>query len=201
MGITWPSTAGSTQTPPPLLAQIGFAELPGAQQCYNFATHVWETRHADEPIHLPLVPIAGRLGAVVKDSANADAAYRLLSWLSGPQWGAQVSASSPSTSIYRRSQAASPQKWVEAGAPAAVARQYATVAGQSLSRPVWVQSLHIAGWEEYQAALDAAVAQALAGEQNPSQALHTAAQAWRKISDRLGTQRQLSAYRRSLGLD
>ena len=201
MAVTWPTAAGNRKDTPAVMAQIGFAELPGAEQSFNFATHSWDARTADEPIHVPLTPIAGRLGAVVKNSANADAAFRLLSWLSGPKWGTQVSASSAATSLYRKSQADSPQKWVESGAPVAVARQYAAVAGRALSRPVWFHALRIPGCHEYQAALDVAVEQALAGEQKPDEALHSAAKNWREISERLGVDRQLKAYRASLGLD
>ena len=201
MAVTWPSAAGNPQKTAALLPQIAFAELPGSPQCFNLATHAWDVRTADEPIHLPLVPVAGRLGAVVRESANADAAFRLLSWLSGPKWGTQVSASSHATSLYRKSQAALPQKWVEAGASVAAARQYAAVTGESLNRPVWVDGLRIPGWEEYQAVLDTAVWQALSGEQTPASALHSAAKSWREISERLGVERQLKAYRASLGLD
>jgi multiple sugar transport system substrate-binding protein len=200
MAITWPTAAGDRKTATGQLANIGFAELPGSRQSFNFATHVWDARTADEPIHVPLDPIAGRLGAVVKDNPNTDAAFRLLGWLSGPKWGTQVAASSTATSLYRDSQAAAAQQWVEAGMPAAIAKQYAAVAGRSLSRPVWVHALRIPGWIDYQAALDMAVAQALDG-QSPAESLHAAAQKWREISDRLGVDGQLLAYRRSLGID
>ena len=201
MAVTWPTAADAKSASAGHAGEIAFAQLPGAPQCYNFATHRWDQRKADEPIHVPLVPVAGCLGAVTKDSANAQGAFQLLFWLSGPQWGTEVAATCAATTLYRHSQTAASQKWVDAGTSAAAARQYAAVAGDALSQPVWVHGLRFAGWQQYEAALDTAVQQALAGEQTPQAALSAAAATWNEISARLGKEKQLAAYRRSLGLD
>ncbi len=37
MAITWPTAAGDTRRPAAVLADLGFAELPGSQQSFNFA--------------------------------------------------------------------------------------------------------------------------------------------------------------------
>jgi hypothetical protein len=49
--------------------------------------------------------------------------------------------------------------------------------------------------------LDEAVAAAVRGEKPPLEALLDADAKWRKITDRLGLDRQKAAYRHSLGLE
>jgi multiple sugar transport system substrate-binding protein len=201
MAITWPTASGGRPKDTAALAQLGFAELPGSRHMFNFASQSWDQRTSDESIHVPLVPIDGRLGSVVEGAVHINSAFRLLAWLSGRQWGARVAASSPATSLYRRSQAGAPQNWLPAGTEAAAAKQYAAVAEQSQTHAAWVQALRIPGSDEYIAALDAAVEQALRGEQTSADALKSAAQAWREISERRGIDSQRQAYRHSLGLE
>ncbi|MEZ6113375.1 MAG: extracellular solute-binding protein [Pirellulaceae bacterium] len=43
---------------------IGFAELPGAAEMYNFRNERWEPRGEDDEPRVPVVGIAGRLGSV-----------------------------------------------------------------------------------------------------------------------------------------
>ncbi len=203
LALTWPTAAHSqdSKSPASHAGQVAFGQLPGGSQSYNFATRIWDQRTPDEPVHVPLVPIAGSLGAVAQAAPNAEAAIQLLSWLAGPKWGSEIGASCPTATLDRRSQLDAGQKWVEPGVTPAAARQYATVTSEALSQPVWLHALRIPGGQEYEAALDAAVQRALSGDPSPKQALAEAATAWREISQRLGVQRQLAAYRRSLGLD
>ncbi len=150
---------------------------------------------------MPVIPLAGRLGVVLRGSPRADAAFNLLVFLSGEKWGTRVASASSATTLYRRSQRANVAKWVEAGIDRAASRPYAQVVSDAMSRSVWVDSLRIAGAGEYEAALDAAVDLALKGEATPAKALSAAAEKWQAISDRLGLDRQRAAYRRSLGLE
>ena len=42
---------------------------------FNFSSQRWDDRTTDESVHVPVVPIEGRLGAVVKGSPHAAAAF------------------------------------------------------------------------------------------------------------------------------
>jgi multiple sugar transport system substrate-binding protein len=63
-----------------------------------------------------------------------------------------------------------------------------------------VFQLRIPGYNQYENALELAVSEALTGQKSPQQALDDAAKAWNDITDRLGRQDQLKAYRASLSL-
>jgi multiple sugar transport system substrate-binding protein len=168
---------------------------------FNFSSQRWDDRTADESVHVPVVPLEGRLGVVVKGSPHSAAAFDLLAWLAGEKWGTRVASASQATTLYRRSQQKEATAWVEPGVDRGAARDYAQVVGEAEGRSVWVAALRIPGWEEYYAALDEAVDKAVRGETKPAEALETAAQRWESISERLGVDRQRAAYRRSLGLE
>jgi multiple sugar transport system substrate-binding protein len=198
MALTWPTAAGGGE---PIDVKVGFAELPGAAKMFNFSSQRWDDRTADESVHVPVVPLEGRLGVVVKGSPHSAAAFDLLAWLAGEKWGTRVASASQATTLYRRSQQKEATAWVEPGVDRGAARDYAQVVGEAEGRSVWVAALRIPGWEEYYAALDEAVDKAVRGETKPAEALETAAQRWESISERLGVDRQRAAYRRSLGLE
>ena len=62
-------------------------------------------------------------------------------------------------------------------------------------------SLRLPGRDDYLAALDSAVEQAIAGDVKPADALATAATKWREITERIGIEIQRRALRRDLGLE
>lgn len=202
LAITWPGHASAgaekpTDAPPP----TGFAELPGAREMYNVTLGTWDKRHADESPRVPLVGLAGRLGSVTRSTSHPGKAFQLLAWLSGRQWGPTVSAASPATTLYRRSQIKSPRPWLDPRTDAAAAQQYATTVYDALSHQAYLLAPRIPGHTDYMHALDAAVRAAASGDKSPADALTAAAAQWRKITDEHGTDAQRKAYRLSLGLE
>ena len=206
MAISWPTGARTlTAGPSPRkgsgeIPLAGFAELPGATEVYRPSSNAWEPRSDDAGQYVPLLGVAGRMGVVRAESEHADAAFELLLWLTDPQWGSQVFAASPATTLFRRSQVASPKAWVESNVSATAARQYAEQTAETLSRRQFLASLRLPGRADYLAALDEAVQAAVRGKQKPAEALKAAAEKWREISKRLGVERQKAAYMHSLGL-
>jgi multiple sugar transport system substrate-binding protein len=180
---------------------VGFVELPGSPKVYNIASAAWENRKSDESLRIPLLGFSGRLGSIAAQSAEPAAAFQLLAWLSGREWGTTVGSASRATSLYRRSQLAAPQAWVDPQLDAARARQFAGVQRDALSRQAFLHVPRLPGEEKYLAALDTAVAQALAREKPPAEALAEAAETWRKITAERGLESQRAAYRKSLGLE
>jgi len=219
MALSWPSAAtakadgrapGETGTgslpakgEKPGGIQVGFIELPGSPEVYDRSMpglRFSSRAPLDDP-HVPLLTVAGRVGAVARESSQAEAARELLFWLSGDQMSPLVSAASPATTLFRRSHLKSPELWVESAIPRLTAEQYATTIEQTLRREQWVCALRIPGRAEYMAALDDAVQRALQGKQAPIEALYQAAKRWQEITEKRGVQQQRQAYRRSLGLD
>jgi multiple sugar transport system substrate-binding protein len=216
MAISWPSAASGylgsaartgkvgglpirTEKSEDIL--VGFVELPGSQQVFDVGNRTWSNRSEDEDVHVPLLAVAGRIGAVAGTSAQPEAALQLLLWLSGDEISPQVSAASPATTLFRQSQVKSPQPWVEPQMPAAAAAQYAVATQQTFLHQQWLFAPRIPGRAEYLNALDEAVQRAVRGEQSPLEALHEAATRWEKITERLGVPQQRAAYLRSLGLE
>ncbi len=67
MAISWPSGGRLDRVQPPSLAQptdVQFASLPGSTEMYDFREDRWMPRASDEPLCVPLLGVAGRLGAV-----------------------------------------------------------------------------------------------------------------------------------------
>jgi multiple sugar transport system substrate-binding protein len=202
LAISWPGHRGSSADKPAGTPPVtGFSELPGAVEVYNIAHASWEKRHSDESPHVPLLGLAGRLGSVTRTAAQSSAAFQLLAWLSGREWGEKVSSASPATTLYRRSQIKAPQPWLDPLTGAAAAQQYATSVHDALGRPAYLFALRIPGRAQYLAALDAALRQAVQGEKTPADALGEAAAQWRRITESLGIDAQRKAYRLSLGLE
>ncbi len=206
MAISWPTGARSVvsgsaarksagSVPP-----VAVAELPGGKEVYRTSSGSWEARGDDAGQRVPFLGVAGRMGVVRAGGEHADAAFELLLWLTEPRWCSQVLAASPSTTLFRRSQIAAPQAWVESGVPAAVARQYAEQTAATLSRRQFLAAFRLPGRDEYLAALDEAVQAAVRGRQKPDAALKAAAEKWREINRRLGVEQQKAAYLHSLGL-
>ena len=162
---------------------------------------MWDLRADDEDSYVPLLAISGRLGVVNTKAANVDATFQLLLWLSGDAMSTQVSAASPDTTLFRQSHLRSPGRWVEKAVPAPAAAQYGDVTEAAFRHEQWLAALRLPGRAEYLAALDEAVAAAVRGDKTVLDALLEADAKWRKITERLGVEKQKAAYRHSLGLE
>ncbi len=203
MAIAWPAHQCASK-PSPTPVATSFCELPGSDDVYNYADNSWESRNEQEGVHVTLLGLSGRLASLCEGSANSQAAFQFLAWLSGKNWGGDigsVSSASAATTLYRRSQLRLTQPWVDAGTDAEAAREYGESARDAVNRPTYLLALRIPGHDRYLAALDSAVAQVLGGEASPIVALADAAAAWNQITDELGRDAQRQAYRKSLGLE
>jgi multiple sugar transport system substrate-binding protein len=137
-------------------------------------------------------------------SAGASEAFALLAWLSGHDWGASqgsISAASPATTLYRKSQMRNAAAWVDRDTPPESVRQYADSVRNALSRTAHLSVPRIPGHDRYLAALDAAVESAVGGQATAAEALAKAAEVWSQITDELGVDAQRKAYRNSVGLE
>jgi hypothetical protein len=209
LALSWPTAAiekkgergeGRGERVDPQI-RVGFAELPGSRRVFNLSGHLWDNRGEDDDPRVPLLAVAGRLGVVNAKSPHTDAAFQLLLWLSDERISPQLSAASPATTLFRQSNLKSPGQWVEKPVPAAAAVQYGDATEAAFRHEQWLGALRLPGRAEYLAALDEAVAAAVRGDKSPLESLLDADAKWRKITERLGPDRQKAAYRHSLGLD
>ncbi len=91
--------------------------------------------------------------------------------------------------------------WVDPLTDSQAAAEFATAVRDALSEQASLAVPRIPGQDRYMAALDEAVAAALAGSTTPEAALQEAAARWQSITAELGLDAQRKAYRNSLGLE
>jgi multiple sugar transport system substrate-binding protein len=86
--------------------------------------------------------------------------------------------------------------WIErAGWDETVAESYISTLEQMYSNKSRVLDLRIHRGQEYVKILSIAVYRALTGRESPQAALDTAAERWRKLTRRVGVEKQREAYR------
>lgn len=199
MAICWPAANNRDSKIDGLVGsrEIRFAPLPGSRQAYRFATKTWEPRAADESPHVPLLSVAGRLAAVTSSTAVPSRAQSLVLWLAGREVSSLVAPHAASTTLFRHSQVASAARWT-GNLPADAAQHYGNVVAQTLTLPRAFPALRLPGREQYLAALDTAVHDAIRGGDSQA-ALAKARERWQEITKQLGAASQKKANARSLG--
>lgn len=205
LAVTWLSPARPADDAPAIderaASQLGVARLPGSHEVYNSAESRWERRGEGEPDHVSLLAVGGLLGSVTKSSQHARGAFNFLALLSNAEWHPRVLTTSRSTGMFRRSHLEAASVWVDPALPPSKGIEYGQLLEQIHREDGWMFAPRLPGRGEYLAALDDAVAAALAGEAKPGDALQAAAEKWEAITNRLGRDAQRQAYRRCLGLE
>jgi multiple sugar transport system substrate-binding protein len=101
---------------------------------------------------------------------------------------------------YRTSQFEDPNVWIKAGMSKQAAEDYLVAIKESLNSPNMVLDLRIPQNQRYQQiVLDIAIARLLAGEITKEQCMKDIENGWEEITEELGREEQLKAYRATLG--
>jgi multiple sugar transport system substrate-binding protein len=131
-----------------------------------------------------------------------DAAYAFFSYMSQPaQSNVDVTIGKTGFNPYRTSQFLNREQWVKAGMSPRAAALYLGAIEDSLASPNMVLDLRIPQNQRYlQIVLDTAMSQYLAGEIDLDQYQKQMYDGWEEITDELGREGQLEAYRGSLGI-
>jgi len=154
--------------------------------------------------HAPFAAFGGWSGGINKAAPAKvkDAAYAFLSYMSQPgQANVDVTIGATGFNPYRTSQFANLTLWQKAGMSTAAARNYLGAIQASLQSPNMVLDLRIPQNQRYQqVALDTAIAKLLAKETTIPQAMKEIFDGWEAITNELGRDKQLAAYKASLGV-
>ena len=205
MWMEWGSFPGLCEDPaaadPDMIGNCGSAPRPGAMEVWDRETQEWV--EMDEPHRVPLLAAGGWVGAITKSCENPDAAYDFLKFLSSPEISMlDMVRGDTGFNPYRFSHAEDLDAWIEAGFGQQDAEEFLAAVEADLTNPNVLVDLKIPGKPEYvDTTLDLYVSMALAGEIEPQEAVDTIYEEWEAITDRLGRDEQLKAYRTSLGLD
>lgn len=154
--------------------------------------------------HAPFSAFGGWSGAVNAASPDEvkDAVYDFFSYMSAPaQSNEDVTIGATGFNPYRISQFENLDLWLEAGMSEEAAKSYLGAIADSLNSPNMVLDLRIPQNQRYeQIVLDTALHRMLAGEIDKEQAMSDIATGWNEITEELGTDEQLAAYKATLGL-
>jgi len=200
MALTWlPSPQqfqppeGSTD-PLPLAA----AAVPGSSRYYDMSDQNWRDR--EEGVRsVPLVGFAGRVASVAAGSPRKREAFDLLVLLAGSDWTA-VARSSREAHPFRRKHLEQLGAWLPPETSGELAESYREYLDELELSSLVMVSPRVPGRTKYLAALDAAVAKVIAGDDSADVAAAEAAAAWDTITGEIGVAEQRTAYRRSAAM-
>jgi multiple sugar transport system substrate-binding protein len=191
--------------------KVGAVIMPGTRAVVDRATgklvacDATTCPHAIDGVnHAPFAAFGGWSGAVnqAKDEKTRDAAYAFLSYMSQPtQANEDVTIGITGFNPYRTSQFDSVDLWVKAGMSEEAARNYLAAIEASLDSPNMVLDLRVPQNQRYeQIVLDTALHRLLAGEITIDEAVQAINDGWEEVTEELGRDEQLAAYRASLGV-
>jgi hypothetical protein len=180
--------------------EIGIAEFPGSPDVYNRSTEKWELRSDNESVHVPLAFPVGRVAAVLSGSRSQKPSWSLLVHLSGRQWGSEVCSASQASGPFRNSQFANSQRWLP-DLPPSLAVEYLSAISRTQQQRMFLALPRFPAASRYLTALDDAVRKSVQGSLTPQQALEQTRDSWQRITEEVGTDSQIEAYHRHLGLE
>jgi len=153
--------------------------------------------------HAPFAAYGGWSGAINAAAADTvkDAAFDFFSYMTQPaQSNVDVTIGKTGFNPYRTSQFLNRQGWVEAGMSPKAASDYLGAIEDSLNSPNMVLDLRIPQNQRYQQiVLDTALSQFLADEITRDEAMQQIYDGWEEITEELGREQQLDAYKATIG--
>jgi multiple sugar transport system substrate-binding protein len=204
-------TLAIDKTTSKVIDKVGAVIIPGSKQVLDRATGKLVACDAktcpyaiDGINHAPFAAFGGWSGAVnkAKDAKTKEAAYAFISYMSQPeQSNVDVTIGITGFNPYRTSQFENLDLWKKAGMSEAAAKVYLGAIKDSLNSPNMVLDLRVPQNQKYQQiVLDTAIGRLLAGEITVDQAAETIESGWEEITNDLGRDAQLKAYRAALGV-
>ena len=153
--------------------------------------------------YAPFAAFGGWAGAVNKkaDQKTKDAAYAFLSYMNqAAQSSVDVTIGATGYNPYRLSQLASPDLFVKAGMPQALAENYIGAINGALNSLNMASDMKIPGANNYTAVvLDTELARYLAGEISVDEALENIEEGWDEVTEDFGRDEQIAAQALALG--
>jgi multiple sugar transport system substrate-binding protein len=191
--------------------KVGAVILPGSTEVLNRETGELEACNetlcpyaVDGVNHAPFAAFGGWSGginAAIEDDVK-EATYAFLSYMNQPaQSNVDVTIGRTGFNPYRTSQFENTELWIEAGMSEEAARVYLDAIKASLDSPNMILDLRIPQNQRYQqVVLDLALSQYLSGEISLEEALDNIYNGWEEITEELGRDTQLAAYKATLGI-
>lgn len=190
---------------------VGAVILPGSSEVLDRATGELVAcddttcpYHVNGVNHAPFAAFGGWSGAISAAAPQEvkDVAYAYLSYVSQPaQSNVDVTIGATGFNPYRVSQFEEAEAWIAGGFSEAGAANYLGAIRDSLNSPNMMLDLRIPQNQRYQGVvLDTVLSQFLAGEFTAAEAAAEIEMQWEEITEEIGRDAQLSAYRATLGI-
>lgn len=208
MSIDWGDIGvmGSTSEESVVKGKVGYSIMPGTTEVWDYEKKEWVdcTENPDrcggsEVNRAPYLAFGGWFGAIDKNSPNVKAAYDFLSYMANPE-NSYTAITTPETGFNpsRELHFERLSGWIGYGFENP--KPYLDAIKNTIGHTNVQPDLRIPEANRYFEAFDAQLSMALAGQKTPQDALDAVAQEWNKITENIGKESQLAAYRASLGL-
>ena len=190
---------------------VGAVILPGSSEVLDRATgelvacdDMTCPHHVNGVNHAPFAAFGGWSGGISAAAPQEvkDAAYAYLSYVSQPaQSNVDVTIGATGFNPYRVSQFEGAEAWIAGGFSESGAANYLGAIRDSLNSPNMMLDLRIPQNQRYQGVvLDTVLSQFLAGEFTAAEAAAEIEMQWEEITEEIGRDAQLAAYRATLGI-
>jgi multiple sugar transport system substrate-binding protein len=200
MALDWGDTAqlAEDSARSKIAGKVGYFVLPGTTRVWDGRLWRWEQR--DSVHKAPFLAFGGWIAGVPKNSRHQQAAWDYIMWLSSPENSLRdVVTSGTGISPYRFTHFTNIDAWTKALSISA-ASEYLGMVRASLDSPHAAMDLRIPGFYRYTEVLEEELTRILRGDSDVDAAMQRAALAWNAITDALGHEQQLAAYRTEMGL-
>ena len=200
MALDWGDTAQNAAEPnrSKVSGKVGYFVLPGTKRVWN--GRIWQWDERESVYKAPFLAFGGWIAGVPKNSPNPKAAWDYISWFSNPENSLHdVVTSGTGINPYRFTHFTNIDAWTQALSMRA-ASEYLDVVRTSLDSPNVALDLRIPGFYRYTEALEEELSGILRDDVPVEEAMDRVALAWEKITDDLGREGQLAAYRAAMGL-
>lgn len=178
--------------------KVGSAILPGSTEIYNYKTKTWDT--FPEIVYSPFMAFGGWQAAVPQASKNQEAAWDFIKLLTSPEVSGQAAITGGTgVNPYRASHTTDLALWSKLFTERE-AKEYLASQADSVTAKNVALDMRLPGYFSYTEVLEIELSKALAGQATPQEALDTVAAEWNRLTDEFGRDKQLAAYRASMGL-
>lgn len=174
---------------------MGFHLTPGSKEVFNQRTQTWESM--TDVSYAPYLGFGGRCWGVSSMTQQPEPCWEFLKFICTPEITLEVSRTPLSGMEPVRNSQLNPDDWVNSPFQwdPKEAQMWMDTLKANLTLPNIIPDLRIPGFIEYQDALELAISVAASREAGAQQALDQAAEAWNRVTERLGgAEKQMQYY-------